>query len=117
MLLSLLVSFASVPAIIPKPVSMTVSGRAPFLIDGTTQIKDDGNLFAGRLLQDIVAKGAHIRLGKTSRLRLPGIDFEPEAGPKESYSLQVTASGIKIGYSDDAGALYAVETLRQLLPA
>src|SRR5579862_1737593 len=97
---------------------MQFSGRPPFVLDGTTQIKEDRSLFAAKLLQDILSKGAHLRIATSSRLGLPGIEFQhADSGPKESYDLQVTASGIKIGYTDDAGALYAVETLRQLLPA
>jgi hexosaminidase len=108
---------ASLP-VIPKPVSVDLPpGVAPFALVGTTQIKDDRKLFASQLLQEIIAKGAHVKLGRTNSLRLPGIDFEPEAGPKESYSLHVDSKGIRIGYSDPAGALYAVESLRQLLPA
>src|SRR5947209_13541648 len=96
---------------------MTFSEHAPFLLDGTTQIHEDRPLFASKLLQDLLSKGAHLRVGKSSHLRLPGIDFEQApVGPKEGYELHVSATGIKIQYSDDAGALYAVETLRQLLP-
>lgn len=96
---------------------MTVSGGSPFMIAGTTEIKDEKRTFASKLLHDLIQKGAHMSLRSASNLRLPGIEFEPQNGPKEGYHLEVTSAGIKIGYSDEAGALYAVETLRQLLPA
>src|SRR5690349_11073517 len=87
------------PTIIPKPASMQVRPGL-FVIQSTTQIKDEHNTFAARLLQDLLSKGAHLRLGKTKNLRLPGIDFEPEPGPTESHSLSVGTDGIRIGYAD-----------------
>ncbi|MFI5386763.1 MAG: beta-N-acetylhexosaminidase, partial [Fimbriimonadales bacterium] len=120
MILSILFAVtAAPPSIIPKPVSAEFSGRAPFLIEGITPLVDDRDTFASRLLLEILEKGAHKKLQKASTLRLAGIEFVREIDTnrsKEGYDLEVTASGIKIRYSDDAGALYAVETLRQLLP-
>ena len=36
--------------------------------------------------------------------------------PPEGYSLEVSASGVRISAADEAGAFYAVHTLRQLAP-
>ncbi len=118
MILPFLLAAAVHPTIIPKPVSIDFPNRSPFVLDSTTQIHEDRPLFASKLLQDMLSKGAHLRINKADHLRLAGIDFEQSSTePKEGYELSVTASGIKIRYGDDAGALYAVETLRQLLPA
>jgi hexosaminidase len=116
-ILPILLAIAAQPSIIPKPVSVVFSGKTPFRIDSTTQIRDDRNLFASGLLHDLLRKGAKLDLKRTNNLRLPGIEFQQStSGRKESYDLVVTSSGIKIQYGDEAGALYAVETLRQLLP-
>lgn len=86
------------------------------MITSTTQIKDDGNTFASQYLIELLNKGGHVRLKRASNLRIAGIEFVQKSGPKESYDLDVRAGGITIQYADEAGALYAVETLRQMLP-
>ncbi|WP_326645629.1 glycoside hydrolase family 20 zincin-like fold domain-containing protein [Streptosporangium sp. NBC_01755] len=46
------------------------------------------------------------------------IKVEPDASlGAESYTLDVTAQGVRIAAGDRAGAFYAGQTLRQLLPA
>lgn len=97
---------------------MEGTGRPSFLIASTTQLRDDSNTFASKMLIDLLAKGAHLQIKRVSGFRLPGISFLKDASqPKEGYDLDVNAGGINIRFSDEAGALYAVETLRQMLPA
>jgi len=118
-ILSLLIAsaLANPPAVIPKPVSIQATGGAPFLIQSTTPIHTDQSLFAVKFLQDLLRKGARTKVETTDTLRMAGIDFQKTDGPAEGYKLDVSADGIKIRYSDPTGAFYAVETLRQLMPA
>ena len=44
------------------------------------------------------------------------ISVKKSAGPAESYTLSVTSSGINITAADAAGAFYAIQSLKQLLP-
>jgi len=116
-LLPLLLISAAQPAVIPKPVSLQLTDQGAFLIQSSTEIHSDQPLFAVKFLQDLMSKGGHMHLRTAGSLRLPGIDFEKTDGPAEGYKLDVAATGIKIRYSDTSGAFYAVETLRQLMPA
>lgn len=118
MITPVLIAFALAPTIIPKPVSLTMGEGAGFVVTSTTQIRDERRTFASRFLQDLMNKGGHVRLRYAKSLRLPGIAFEQTSDlPEEGYRLDVDSTGIRIQYRSDAGALYAVETLRQLLPA
>lgn len=112
----MLLTVAARPAIIPKPVSESYSGKPPFVISSTTPVKDDSKTFASEYFLQLLKSGAKLELSRTDKLRLAGIEFVKKAGAKESYELSVTASGIQVRYSDEAGAFYAVQTLRQLLP-
>jgi hypothetical protein len=82
-ILPILLAIAAQPSIIPKPVSVVFSGKTPFRIDSTTQIRDDRNVFASGLLHDLLQKGAKLDLKRTNNLRLPGIEFQPQAAERK----------------------------------
>jgi hexosaminidase len=48
---------------------------------------------------------------------LPGLDIDLDAAlPAEGYRLRVDAAGVQLRAGDEAGAVYAMQTLLQLLP-
>jgi len=73
-----------VPALVPAPVKLTAHG-------GTCRVK------AGEVTGSVFAK------------RMTDVTL-----PKEGYRLDVDADGVAVVSSDDVGAFYALQTLRQL---
>lgn len=111
---------AGLPPILPKPASITASpGR--FEIARDTLLVDPEGTFASEYLQSMFAKGAGFRLKRTSEPTGPHSIFfvRGVAGSikPEGYELHVNPQSIRIVYADRAGAFYAVQTLRQLLPS
>ncbi len=108
---------ADLPPILPKPASMTASSSG-FEIGRDTVIVDPEKTFASKELQRMLAKGAGLRLKSSEQNGSHGtIQFIKGSVKPESYELHVSAGGVRIVYADNGGALYAVETLRQLLPS
>ncbi|MFT3755411.1 MAG: family 20 glycosylhydrolase [Pseudoxanthomonas sp.] len=105
-----------VPSLIPLPASMQTSNGS-FTVDADTAVHADGEIerrvaerFNGFLA---LAKKAPLPLSPVGRIRLKIIQtFAPAP---ESYSLDITADGIEIQASDEAGLLYGAITLWQLL--
>jgi hexosaminidase len=108
------------PPILPKPASMTASLAAFEIVRGTVLV-DPGKTFASKDLQMMLAKGAGFRLRTAARAGAHGaIEFVKSDGGSikaEGYELHVNSDGVRIVYADNGGALYAVETLRQMLPS
>lgn len=105
-------------AVIPRPSVLTpASGR--FVITATTPVytASEFRRVARRFVRDIGgAMGFDLPIADRRRggggitlRRVPGI-------PREGYRLDVTATGIVVQASDSAGAFYALETVKQLLP-
>ncbi|HWD38750.1 MAG TPA: family 20 glycosylhydrolase [Fimbriimonas sp.] len=120
MILASLILFplqADLPPILPKPASMT-AGYAGYEITRSTVLVDPDKTFASKELERMLSKGAGFRLktrnepGKDGSIQFVKGDLKPEG-----YELHVNQDGVKITYADAGGALYAVETLRQLLPS
>lgn len=111
---------AGMPNVIPAPQSMSLRSDAPFEITRQTVLIDPKRLAASRELENLFATGAGFTLpignksGQAGEIRFKMAtagDLKPD-----SYELHVTHEGVTIVYADKGGALYAVETLRQLLP-
>jgi len=109
-------------AVIPRPVHMTRGRSGPFVLTtGTVIVTDRATRDIGYQLTDWLAPatGYHLPVraaggsAPTISLRL-----DPSLTPlgDEGYQLSVTARQITIRARRPAGAFYAVETLRQLLP-
>jgi hexosaminidase len=111
---------AEMPPILPRPASMTASASGFDIVRGTVLI-DPEHTFASKDLEAMLAKGAGFRLKSAVKAGSQGsIQFIKDSSgliKPEGYELHVGADGVKIDYSDKGGAFYAVQTLRQLLPA
>ena len=69
------------------------------------QLKDDLRIYAGSLPRILCGEA---RTGDIALCR-------DEALPEQAYTLLITAEGIRIAGSGDAGILYGVQTLRQII--
>jgi len=111
---------AELPPILPKPASMTANSTSFEITRGTVLIDPD-KTFASKDWQMLLAKGAGFQLKTASRAGSNGsIRFVKDASGSikpQGYELKVGSDGVRIAYADKGGALYAVETLRQLLPS
>jgi hexosaminidase len=113
---------APAPAIVPRPASLEVRPGSFTLTPDTVILTDPESNVAARWLAAY--------LGPATGYRLPVANGTPPArnrvifrmdgemahlGP-EGYQLEVTPDGIDVRASGLAGAFYAVQTIRQLLP-
>ena len=111
-------------AVIPRPVHVTRgrSGGAFVLTPGTVIVTDRATRNIGYQLADWMAPATGDRLrvagaaGAAARTIALRLDPSLTRLGDEGYQLSVTARRITIRAHRPAGAFYAVETLRQLLP-
>lgn len=109
----LLASFApEVPPLIPLPKTQKIISADPFEVKSDTRINAEASLFATTELKGIFPG---FTLGPAPTRAANQINFRREPTMKpEHYILNVAKTRVDIAYGDAAGALYAVETLRQL---
>ena len=105
------------PALIPQPVEMMV-GSDSFELTGEARVTAPTQLLSAlsstRLLLGPATGFAFAETSDPDSAQVQ-FQFEPALGP-EAYRLIVESAGIQIAASADAGAFYALQTLRQLLP-
>lgn len=107
------------PALIPLPAQMAIGAGTFRIAAGAAIVAPTGDPSAARMASyaaDLVAKlgGPTLRVGASDgAIRL----VRTPAGslPAEGYRLVVTAAGIRLEASDDAGLRHATMTLAQLL--
>ena len=101
------------PRIIPKPQTL-IEKQGVFNVDESTGIQfDDRFKVSANFFESYLKSGAGIELPKGDDISF----MYDENINKEGYTLIVSAKHILIKASTDQGAFYAVQTLRQLLPA
>jgi hexosaminidase len=117
------VAAQSEPAIIPRPASLVV-GKGAFDLNARTVI------FAGRADSAVATRFARalapatglvipVRLGATptgNRIVFRRVSATDTTYGSEGYRLVVTSGAVTVTSSSDAGAFYATQTMRQLLP-
>lgn len=105
-------------AVIPRPAVLTPRAGAYTITAGTSvRTAPEFRRVARRFVRDVGAATGFdlpiVSLASSARgitlRRVPGL-------PLEAYRLDVTAQGIDVQASDSAGAFYALETVKQLLP-
>lgn len=102
--------------IIPEPSKMRVQDGF-YVLDSSTKISapdvfDDAYKHLLDFLQNGAAFGEMSATESDSHIRF----IQNESISEEGYSLKVNERGIEIEASDGAGAFYAVQSLKQLLP-
>lgn len=105
------------PSIIPSPQSMVLK-KGYFVLNKDTKISFPKQFTtAANYLKDYLSKN-RMALSVDTNIKNNGIEFlyDGSIENREGYELLVTEDNISIKAKDVAGAFYAVQTLRQLLP-
>jgi hexosaminidase len=111
-------------SVIPRPARMTRGSGVFTLAPGTVVVTDRATRQVGQQLADWLAPATGYRFtvagatpaGGASRVISMRLDSALARLGDEGYRLSVTPTGITIRAFRAAGAFYAVQTLRQLLP-
>ena len=110
------------PALVPRPVSLTL-GEGSFTLEPTTVIwADSASAELAARLGDYLepATGYRFRVEVGGATPLAGIRLRRDPGLErlgdEGYTLQATPDGVEIRSAGAAGIFYGMQTLRQLLP-
>ncbi len=110
------------PAIIPRPVSLTVGEGSFTLTPAATIWADSSSSELARQLADYLepATGYRFRMKVGGPVPDGGIRLRLDAGlerlGKEGYTLVATPTSVEISAVGAAGIFYGIQTLRQLLP-
>lgn len=99
--------------IIPIPDVVTV-GDAFFILNSDVGISSNSDFkISAKFLKDFILNGSGIDLKTGNTIQF----IKDETLAENAYNLSVSEDHIQIKASTDQGAFYAVQTLRQLLPA
>ncbi len=113
----------AVPAVIPKPAHLELSGGRPFVFSASTTVVVNGRpdligiaVLAADLLGRVSGHSIEIRYAETDepdvvRLRLTGLDGDDD----EAYRLVAGQGRIDLESRSPAGLVRAIVTLRQLM--
>jgi len=114
-------------SIIPRPVSVTATGKSFELTDHTAIFVGDTSGEEGRIAHYLVnrlkpATGLTIEIRES--VRAPRRDYillvlkpDLQESGKEGYAITITEKGVTIAAKDPGGLFYGVQTLLQLLPS
>jgi len=106
-----------VPQIIPAPSNMELT-NGDFILSSETQINASEDFkVSTEFLKAFIINGSTIKLNTNSGSSSISFLKDGSIINKEGYKLTITENKITISAASDQGALYAVQTLRQLLPA
>jgi hexosaminidase len=110
--------------LIPKPTKVEATGSSFEITAETTIFYEEGKEDIKEMAQFLVdflqpATGMVLTVEATATKPSNGIylHFSALTGTNETYALEVTESLVNITSSGEAGLFYAIQTLRQLLPA
>ncbi len=105
-------------SIVPKPSEMVINeGSFSFLKNTKIAIENDSQKPAAKYLSDLFENAAGFVLPISDTKNATIIFLKDDAIKPEAYALEITSEKITIKASDAAGYFYAVQTIRQLLPA
>ncbi|MBR8537817.1 family 20 glycosylhydrolase [Carboxylicivirga sediminis] len=111
------------PSVIPEPLHVALSGNSSFLIKPSTPvvIEDSSMLPAVTLLSEISHIDFNLSFGDPKGTSHPAIvlafDHRLDSLSQEGYVLDINQQTLTIKAAGPQGLFYAVETIRQLLPA
>ena len=99
--------------IIPKP-SEQIINEGQFILNASTGIQyNDTFNISVKFLKSYIEEGSNIKLENNNLISF----IKDETLADEGYSLEILSDKIEIKAKTDQGAFYAVQSLRQLLPA
>lgn len=98
--------------IIPKPLELAQQKDQTFTIGQTLTVKASDSLIGS--LKIALPHFKFVKVDANAQLK---IEHDPSIKNKEGYQLKVSPSGISIKAQSQAGAFYAAQTLRQLMPS
>ncbi len=112
------------PSCIPEPQEIRHARGPGFEFSRSTTIYDATERKAGKRLSELFERACGYQLTFTSDRSQVGksgvVGFVPampgDGLPAEGYALFIKSNSIIVKFADEAGAFYAVQTLRQLLP-
>ncbi len=104
--------------IIPEPFKLEVKDGS-FTFDRNTTFHSSENFtIANRFLKNYLAEGAGLPFKTAENADEADVSFlQDVTQPLHGYSLQITTDKITVRAKDATAAFYAVQTLRQILPA
>ena len=105
--------------LIPMPADIDL-GRGSFELSARTGlVRSDGGELDNEVaeLQALVKKATGGELQSGEGKNTISMELSPEVSTPEGYELEITRKRITIRAADAAGVFYAVQTIRQLLPA
>lgn len=99
--------------IIPQPLEQ-IDSKYQFVINSSTGIQyDDTFKISAQFLKSYIEEGSNIKLENNNSISF----LKDESLSDEGYSLEILPNNIEIKAKTDQGAFYAIQSLRQLLPA
>lgn len=106
-----------VPQIIPKPSKMELT-NGDFILSSDTNIAASEDFqVSSEFLEAFISNGSTINLNTNSGSSSISFLKDESITNSEGYKLTISENEITISAASDQGAFYAVQTLRQLLPA
>jgi hexosaminidase len=102
--------------LIPKPQQIEVKNGSFTFQKNSSIYYDKKFVLAGTFISNYIKKGSDFKLDNASYVKATISILYDENLPKEGYSLNISEEKIIIKASDESGAFYGVQTLRQLLP-
>ena len=106
-------------SIIPYPVALQ-EGKGQFELSSKTQLEvNDNGRFANEIneLQLLMAKSLGQPLSEEQGNNKIIVKISDRTLPAEGYELEITKNQITLSANEGAGIYYAIQTIRQLLPA
>jgi len=117
---SLVVGAATLPAIVPQPVSVQMAPGSFALTSQSKIVVSRETAKLGETLREYLVPATGLSLPIVRKSSGDSIYLRIDKGMKElgdeGYRLNVSESKIEITASNPAGAFYGIQTLRQLLP-
>lgn len=108
---------AETPLIIPIPLSQTIE-NSTFIIDNNTQLSYAPEFKSvAEFLKSYIENGSSIKLKDTETEHQISFVKDESIKNDEGYRLKIDKQQIRIFSSNQRGAFYAIQSLRQLLPA
>ncbi|HEY3781195.1 MAG TPA: beta-N-acetylhexosaminidase [Fimbriimonadaceae bacterium] len=105
--------------LIPRPIEATLGSDSLSIAQPMAISYPDAFAFEGEALRELLSKaGAKLSAGKGGNVTVSLVQDRDELGKlgPEGYSLKIDKAGIEIHAATAAGAYYAVQSIRQMLP-